>query len=101
MLAVTDRFLATVAGDEILKLLLDSAGRITRDDIVAFYNQTADVFDEIKLKTMFIGALSTELGNVDRLYLSNSCDLCRNFFYSLPLRAIVEFFFTGCSFCFC
>ena len=92
MLAVTDRFLATLAGDEIMKLLLDSAGRITRDDLVVFYNQTADVFDDIKLKTMFIGALSTELGNVDRLYLTNSCEQRRNFFNSLPLRAIVEFF---------
>ena len=57
MLAVTDRFLATLACDAIMKLLLDSTGRISKDDIVIFYNQNADVFDDIKLKTMFLGAL--------------------------------------------
>ena len=92
MLAVTDRFLATLACDAIMKLLLDSTGRISKDDIVIFYNQNADVFDDIKLKTMFLGALSAELGNIDRMYLTNSCEERKKFFTSLSLRAIIEFF---------
>ena len=53
MLSLADKFLAMQAQEETLKILHNGTSRITRDNILVFFTQNADVFNTIQLKQCF------------------------------------------------
>ena len=95
MLRLSDRFLAEQATLAIKEAIQNCPVRIFRADIVLFYSENAEIFQDLALKSMFEGALVTELHILDSIFLAGSCKQRQSFFLNLPLRAIVNFFSQG------